>query len=93
MVKILIKKLDPEVKLPEYKTNGASGMYLKAYIKKTINLKSIFNIGLIFCIVSFLSFLIIRGQTAIDYLNLYGSFLFRLQLKINQYNIFFHLRM
>lgn len=49
--------------------------YPSEFIKrKTINLKSIFNIGLIFCIVSFLSFLIIRGQTAIDYLNLYGSF-------------------
>ena len=39
MVKVLIKKLDPEVKLPEYKTNGASGMDLKASIKKPINLK------------------------------------------------------
>tara|TARA_B100000886_G_scaffold189468_1_gene130342 strand:- start:449 stop:886 length:438 start_codon:yes stop_codon:yes gene_type:complete len=39
MVKVLIKKLDPEVKLPEYKTNGASGMDLKAFIKKPINLK------------------------------------------------------
>ena len=39
MVKVLIKKLDPEVKLPEYKTNGASGMDLKAFIKKPLNLK------------------------------------------------------
>ena len=39
MVKVLIRKLDPEVKLPEYKTNGASGMDLKAFIKKPINLK------------------------------------------------------
>ena len=39
MVKVLIKKLDPEVKLPEYKTNGASGMDLKAFIEKPINLK------------------------------------------------------
>ena len=39
MVKVLIKKLDPEVKLPEYKTKGASGMDLKAFIKKPINLK------------------------------------------------------
>ena len=42
--------------------------------KKTINLKSIFNIGLILTLVSFLSFLIIRGRTALDYLNLFGSF-------------------
>ena len=39
MVKVLIKKLDPEVKLPEYKTDGASGMDLTAFIKKTINVK------------------------------------------------------
>jgi len=39
MVKVLIKKLDPEVKLPEYKTKGASGMDLKAFIEKPINLK------------------------------------------------------
>ena len=40
MVKVLIKKLDSAVKLPVYKTNGASGMDLKAYIKKPINVKS-----------------------------------------------------
>ena len=39
MVKVLIKKLDPLVKLPEYKTIGASGMDLIAFIKDTINLK------------------------------------------------------
>ena len=39
MVKVLIKKLDPAVKLPEYKTDGASGMDLTAFIKKTINVK------------------------------------------------------
>jgi len=39
MAKVLIKKLDPAVKLPLYKTNGASGMDLMAFIKKTINLK------------------------------------------------------
>ena len=39
MVKILIKKLDPDVKLPEYKTNGASGMDLLAFIKETIKVK------------------------------------------------------
>ena len=39
MVKVLIKKLDPAVKLPEYKTNGASGMDLIAFIKETINVK------------------------------------------------------
>ena len=39
MVKVLIKKLDPEVKLPEYKTKGASGMDIVAFIKKPINIK------------------------------------------------------
>ena len=40
MVKVLIKKLDPAVKLPEYKTNGASGMDIIAFTKNTINVKS-----------------------------------------------------
>ncbi len=40
MVKVLIKKLDPSVKLPEYKTNGASGMDLIAFIRNPINVKS-----------------------------------------------------
>ena len=35
MVKVLIKKLDPAVKLPSYKTNGASGMDLMAFYRKT----------------------------------------------------------
>ena len=39
MVKVLIKKLHPTVKLPEYKTNGASGMDLIAFIKGPINVK------------------------------------------------------
>ena len=39
MVKVLIKRLDPAVKLPEYKTSGASGMDLTAFIKDPINLK------------------------------------------------------
>ena len=40
MVKILIKKLNPAVKLPEYKTSGASGMDLTAFIEKPIIVKS-----------------------------------------------------
>ena len=40
MVKVLIKKLDPAVKLPVYKSNGASGMDLMAFIKEPINVKS-----------------------------------------------------
>ena len=40
MVKVLIKKLDPSVKLPEYKTSGASGMDLTAFIKKPVSIKS-----------------------------------------------------
>ena len=39
MVKVLIKKLDPAVKIPEYKTDGASGMDLIAFIKEPINIK------------------------------------------------------
>ena len=40
MVKVLIKKLDQTVKLPIYKTDGASGMDLMAFIKEPINVKS-----------------------------------------------------
>ncbi len=40
MVKVLIKKLNPAVKLPEYKTSGASGMDLTAFLDKSINVKS-----------------------------------------------------
>jgi dUTP pyrophosphatase len=40
MAKILIKKLDPNVILPEYKTDGASGMDILAFIKKPIKVKS-----------------------------------------------------
>jgi len=39
MVKIQVKKLDPLVKLPEYKTNGSSGMDLVAFLKKSITVK------------------------------------------------------
>tara|TARA_B100001057_G_scaffold1159_1_gene1130 strand:+ start:4916 stop:5353 length:438 start_codon:yes stop_codon:yes gene_type:complete len=39
MIKVLIKKLNPSVQLPSYKTDGASGMDLMAFIKKTINLE------------------------------------------------------
>ena len=39
MVKVLIKKLDPAVEIPAYKTSGASGMDLMAFIKKPIEIK------------------------------------------------------
>ena len=39
MAKVLIKKLDPAVELPSYKTEGASGMDLMALIKEPINLR------------------------------------------------------
>ena len=39
MVKVLIKKLSPDVKLPSYKTSGASGMDLMAFIKSPIIIK------------------------------------------------------
>ena len=38
MVKVLVKKLDPAVQIPSYKTNGASGMDLMAFIKEPIKL-------------------------------------------------------
>ena len=38
MVKVLIKRLDQTVKIPTYKTEGASGLYLMAFIKKPIKL-------------------------------------------------------
>ena len=40
MIKVLIKKLNPAVKLPEYKTSGASGMDLIAFIEKSVSVKS-----------------------------------------------------
>ena len=39
MVKVLIKRLNPAVSLPEYKTNGASGMDLMAFIREPIIIK------------------------------------------------------
>ncbi len=39
MAKVLIKKLDPAVELPNYKTDGASGMDLMALLNEPINLK------------------------------------------------------
>ena len=36
MIKVLIKKLSPTVQLPTYKTNGASGMDLMAFIKNQL---------------------------------------------------------
>ena len=38
MVKVLIKKLHPKVQIPSYKTEGASGMDLMAFIDKPIKL-------------------------------------------------------
>ena len=38
MVKVLIKKLDSAVEIPNYKTTGASGMDLMAFIKEPIKL-------------------------------------------------------
>ena len=39
MAKVLIKKLDPAVELPSYKTDGASGMDLMALLNEPVNLK------------------------------------------------------
>jgi dUTP pyrophosphatase len=38
MPKVLIKKLNPEVELPAYKTAGASGMDLMAFIEKPLKI-------------------------------------------------------
>jgi dUTP pyrophosphatase len=38
VVKVLIKKLNPGLELPAYKTTGASGMDLMAFIEKPIKL-------------------------------------------------------
>jgi dUTP pyrophosphatase len=39
MVKVLIKKLDSSVELPKYKTTGASGMDLMAFVRQPIKLE------------------------------------------------------
>ena len=39
MAKVLIKKLNPDVELPAYKTNGASGMDLMAFIEGPIRIE------------------------------------------------------
>tara|TARA_B100000029_G_scaffold413597_1_gene416697 strand:- start:70 stop:507 length:438 start_codon:yes stop_codon:yes gene_type:complete len=39
MVKVLVKKLDPEIELPKYKTEGSSGLDLKAFLKSPITIK------------------------------------------------------
>ena len=39
MIKVLVKKLKASVKLPSYKTNGASGMDLMAHMDNSIVLK------------------------------------------------------
>ena len=38
MARVLIKKLSPEVELPVYKTSGASGMDLMAFIEQPIKI-------------------------------------------------------
>ena len=39
MVKVLIKRLSSDVKVPSYKTSGASGMDLMAFIKTSVTIK------------------------------------------------------
>ena len=39
MVRVLIKKLDPKVAIPSYKTKGASGMDLMAFVKEKVVIK------------------------------------------------------
>jgi len=38
MVKVLVKKLDPKVELPKYKTEGSSGLDLMAFIDNPIKI-------------------------------------------------------
>ena len=38
MVKVLVKKLDPNVELPKYKTEGSSGLDLMAFIDNPIKI-------------------------------------------------------
>ena len=38
MVKVLVKKLNPKVQLPTYKTDGSSGMDLMAFIENSIKI-------------------------------------------------------
>ncbi len=38
MVKVLVKKLDPKVQLPTYKTKGSSGMDLMAFVENPIKI-------------------------------------------------------
>ena len=45
MVKIQIKRLNPEVKIPSYKTDGSSGMDLMAFLKDPIKIKTVFHFG------------------------------------------------
>jgi dUTP pyrophosphatase len=40
MARVLIKRLNPKVELPKYKTEGSSGLDLMAFIDKPINLPS-----------------------------------------------------
>ena len=39
MVKVLVKRFHPKVKLPKYKTSGSSGMDIMAFIEKPIKIK------------------------------------------------------
>ena len=39
MVKIQIKRLNPKVKIPSYKTEGSSGMDLMAFLKDPVTIK------------------------------------------------------
>jgi len=38
MVKVLVKKLNPKVQLPSYKTDGASGMDLMAFVENSVKI-------------------------------------------------------
>ena len=39
MIKVLFKRLNPNVQIPKYKTDGSSGMDLMAFLESPVNLK------------------------------------------------------
>ena len=39
VIKVLIKKLNPKVRLPEYKTSGSSGMDIMAFLENKVEIE------------------------------------------------------
>ena len=62
MVKILVKKFDKNISLPSYKTSGASGMDLVAFIKHKITINMGIKIKLILFLISWVINLLYQNQ-------------------------------